>query len=201
MELWEAIHQKLLMGNSANVMIAGITCSGKTTLANRICEEYQSRYTTAIISQDDYFKNLSDIPRVREGYLTDSIQAFHADEFRQDVQQLLKTGITIIPQYDISTNTRVAKNKAIRWGRVNIFEGLHTISLLGSMKDCIKVFVDTNMDICLNRRIARDTTKFGIPKERIVQYWTECIQPMCERYILPQKQRADFIITHKGERH
>lgn len=199
MELWKAINEKLQMGDTANVIIAGITCSGKTTLANRIREEYQSRYTTAIISQDDYFKNLPDIPRVREGYLTDSIQAFHTDEFRQDVKQLLGTGIAIMPQYDISTNTRVAKNKVTRWGRINVFEGLHTISLLGSMNGCIKVFVDTNMDTCLSRRIARDTVKFSIPKERIVQYWNECIQPMCKMYILPQKQKANIIITHQGD--
>ena len=182
-----------------NIAIAGITCSGKTTLANAIRKYFSNEYAVTIVSQDDYFKNLPDIPRAREGYLTDSIDAFWTAEFKHDVQQLLRNGLVKMPRYDVATNTRVAKYKIVRVGKVNVFEGLHTIHLLKELDNCINVFVDTEIETCLERRIARDTSKFGVPETRIRQYWNDCIKPMCERFIFPQKAYADIIINRKGD--
>lgn len=58
-----------------------------------------------------------------------------------------------MPRYDIATNTRVSKNKIVRAGRINVFEGLHTIQLLGELDNCIKIFVDTDIDICLKEEL------------------------------------------------
>ena len=103
-----------------------------------------------------------------------------------------------MPRYDVATNTRICKNKIVRVGNVNVFEGLHTIHLLKELDDCINVFVDTEIETCLERRIARDTSKFGVPEARIRHYWEYCIKPMCERFIFPQKVYADIIISSKG---
>lgn len=198
MNVQEEISKYLLSHDTVNVVIAGTTCSGKTTLANEIRNHFSDRYSVTLVAQDDYFKNLPDIPRVREGYLTDSIEAFHTIEFKHDVQMLLINGVATMPRYDIATNTRVSKNKIVRAGRINVFEGLHTIQLLGELDNCIKIFVDTDIDICLKRRIARDTSKFGVPEVRIRQYWNDCVKPMCERFIFPQKEDADITINRKG---
>ena len=198
MNVYEEIEKHLQSHSMVNIVIAGITCSGKTTLANAIREFFSDKYAIAIVSQDDYFKNLPDIPRTREGYLTDSIDAFHTTEFKHDVQQLLQNGVVTMPRYDVATNTRICKNKIVRVGKVNVFEGLHTIHLLKDLDDCINVFVDTEIETCLERRIARDTSKFGVPEARIRHYWDDCIKPMCERFIFPQKVYADIIISSKG---
>ena len=198
MNVQEEISKYLLSHDTVNVVIAGTTCSGKTTLANEIRNHFSDRYLVTLVAQDDYFKNLPDIPRIREGYLTDSIEAFWTAEFKHDVQKLLTNGVATMPRYDIATNTRVSKNKIVRAGRINVFEGLHTIQLLGELDNCIKIFVDTDIDICLKRRIARDTLKFGVPEVRIRQYWNDCVKPMCERFIFPQKEDADITIDCKG---
>ena len=198
MNVQEEISKYLLSHDTVNVVIAGTTCSGKTTLANEIRNHFSDRYLVTLVAQDDYFKNLPDIPRIREGYLTDSIEAFWTAEFKHDVQKLLTNGVATMPRYDIATNTRVSKNKIVRAGRINVFEGLHTIQLLGELDNCIKIFVDTDIDICLKRRISRDTLKFGVPEVRIRQYWNDCVKPMCERFIFPQKEDADITIDCKG---
>lgn len=198
MNVYEEIEKHLLSHNAVNVAISGITCSGKTTLANKIREYFSDKYLVAIVSQDDYFKNLPDIPRVREGYLTDSIDAFLTLEFNHDVQLLLQNGVVTMPRYDVATNTRIAKSKIVRVGKVNVFEGLHTIHLLRGLENSINIFVDTEMETCLERRIARDTSKFGVPETRIRQYWDDCIKPMSERFIFPQKEYADIVVSCKG---
>lgn len=76
MNVQEEISKYLLSHDTVNVVIAGTTCSGKTTLANEIRNHFSDRYSVTLVAQDDYFKNLPDIPRIREGYLTDSIEAF-----------------------------------------------------------------------------------------------------------------------------
>lgn len=198
MNVYREIERHLLSHDVANVVIAGVTCSGKTTLANKIRRHFSDKYTVAIVSQDDYFKDLPDIPRVREGYLTDSIYAFWTEEFKHDVQLLLQNGVVIMPRYDVATNTRISKSKIVRAGKINVFEGLHTIHLLGELENSVSIFVDTEIETCLERRVVRDTSKFGVPEVRIRQYWNDCIKPMCERFIFPQRVFANIVISCKG---
>lgn len=198
MDLYAEIERRLRERGTVNVILAGITCSGKTTSARLLQKQLSEKYTVSIVSQDDYFKDLPDIPCSREGYLTDSIDAFRTEEFRCDVRQLLQDGAAVMPVYDVASNRRLSKSKTVRAGQINIFEGLHTISLLRDLDDRLTVFVDTPIDVCLDRRIARDTAAFGVPEGRIRQYWNACILPMSERYIFPQKAYADLILNGNG---
>ena len=195
MNIHEQISKKLSNCDTVNVIISGVTCSGKTTLANEIRDYFSDICLVTIVSQDDYYKNLPDIPRKPEGYLTDSIEAFHTEEFKCDVEKLLNDSVVAMPTYDIFSNTRISKNKIVRVGKINIFEGLHTIYLLNSLKNSINIYIDVGMDTCLNRRIKRDTSKYGIPEQRIREYWKDCITPMSEKYIQPQIKSADIIIN------
>ena len=195
MNIQNSILAYLRTHGSVNIVIAGSSCSGKTTMAKDIFTKFSPKYSVTVITQDDYFKDLKDIPRTRDGYLTDSLYAFHSEEFKQDVKTLLIDGSTLVPSYDITTNSRVCKEKIAYAGRINIFEGLHTIELLKDLPYCVKVFLDTNIDTCLHRRIERDTSKFGVPEQRIREHWNLCIRPMYETFILPQKQLADIIIN------
>ena len=198
MNLYKRIENYLQQRTRVNVVIAGITCSGKTTLANDIRKHFSDKYKVAIISQDDYFKDIWDIPNSRKGVLADGFDAFWTEEFQYDVSMLLKNGVVMTPRYDIASNTRLSKNKIVRAGRINVFEGLHTIHLLEDLNNSIFVYVETDVDTCLERRIARDTSKYHIPEPRVREYWKDCIIPLSERYIFPQKARADIIINGKG---
>ncbi|MCR5185870.1 MAG: AAA family ATPase [Clostridia bacterium] len=198
MNLYKRIENQLQSRTRVNIVIAGITCSGKTTLANAIWKHFSDKYKVAVMSQDDYFKDYYDMPVEGRTAVADATDAFWMEEFKFDVAQLLKDGVVMTPRYDIATNTRISKNRIIRSGRINIFEGLHTIHLLGDLKNSIFVYVDTDIETCLERRIARDTSKYHIPEPSVRWYWNNYVIPMSERYVFPQMVDADVIIDGKG---
>lgn len=193
MNIYQKVSNFLETHDTVNIVIAGQTCSGKTTLAKQIHKHFSENHSVCIISQDDYFKNLCDIPVGAGWYLMEVPEAFEVEEFRSDVRSLLQYGYAKMPIYDISANMRVSKNKMIHSCKINIFEGLHTIQILSDLENSISIFVDTPPVTCLERRIARDSENLGVPENRIREYWNDCIQPMSERFVLPQKYYADII--------
>ena len=78
-----------------------------------------------------------------------------------------------------------------------MFEGLHMISILNHI-DGVRVFLDTDLDLCLKRRILRDK-KFGISEREVIRYFKEVMLPMYECYILPQRDSADYIVKGSEE--
>ena len=105
-----------------NIIISGITCSGKTTLSNSI--------NGTIMHEDDYMKDRNQIPRRKSYLLMDLPSAYHLDEFACDANTLLTTGKANYPNYDVSNNRRINKNGVIQKSEINVFEGLHTIDTL-----------------------------------------------------------------------
>lgn len=198
MDIVNQIRQKAIQNGMVNVIIAGSTCSGKTFLANYLKAKLSGEFTVSIISQDNYFKDIVDIPRVSLGYLTDSINAFHTHEFKQDIKTLLSCGKTIVPRYDVSRNKRIAKDVCVTSGQINIFEGLHVITLLSGLKNSLTVFLNTPLDVCLERRVERDNSAYGIPAERIRQNFYDCIMPMYCSYVAPQMEKADIKLKGSG---
>lgn len=100
-----------------------------------------------------------------------------------------------MPNYNIPTNTRINKEKVIRKSKVNIFEGLHAIDFLSDfMPDCISIYIDTDMETCLHRRIARDTSNLHVTEDVVRKYWNDCIKPVSEKYVFPQKDYADNVL-------
>lgn len=194
MNLCREIEKYLENHSSINILIAGVSCSGKTTLADEICDYFFEKCSVAIVHQDDYFKDLIDIPRWNGWRVMDVPDAFHINEFREDVKRLLENRYLYMPTYDIASNRRISKTELVPKGKINIFEGLHTIRILDGLENCVKIFVDTDLETCLDRRIARDTTKFGVSREKIETYWNSCILPMSIRYVLPQKDEATIIL-------
>jgi uridine kinase len=193
----EKIRQLAAEQGELNVVIAGLTCSGKSTLAQRIQSSLDD-FTVTVIHQDDYYRNLSNIPSLNGGYLVDSINAFCRREFAEDARHLLTNGEVLLPRYFLDGNIRLAKDVPIMRGQVNVFEGLHAITLLAGLDNTLKVFVDTPVETCLARRIKRDTER-GIPETAIRQYFDERMLPMAKLYILPQKTMADVVVKGGGE--
>lgn len=193
-QLIEKIDSYLLNHQSVNIIIAGCTCSGKTTLTKKLVDKY--RATT--VPQDAYFKNLDDIPTGRIGRMYDSINAFLVDEYKKDVEKFCNGEIIKIPHYEVVTNQQIERYAFEReMAKVNIFEGLHTLTLLDKIPG-IRVYLDTPRHICLKRRIERDCAKYPVDSEFVARFWSENIWPLTELYVLPQKSKADIIIQSEG---
>ena len=191
-ELLKFIDDYLARNNEINLIIAGSTCSGKTTLTKKIIDTYKDVST---IPQDAYFKNLQQIPTSRIGRLYDSVNAFLIDEYQKDVTNMCEGKTVYIPDYEVVTNTQKERYAfERRKKKINIFEGLHTITLLDSIQPSVKVFVNTPRHICLDRRIKRDCAKYPVDGEFVYRFWSENIWPLTELYVLPQKDKADIII-------
>lgn len=200
--LHDIIEEKLRLSEekeeqrSVNVVIAGPSCSGKSTMATYLESEFHKsrKVSVSVLPQDNYFKDLPDIPHSKAGYLVDSVNAFETMEYVRAVERLLKYGYADMPAYDIFHNVRLSEVKRIYKGAINIFEGLHTISLVGGVSNGVSVYLDTPIETCLERRIARDTVLHNVPEESVRRFWKDCVMPMYEAYILPQKKRADMIV-------
>lgn len=193
-KITEIIRQRIKQDGLVNILIAGATCSGKSTLSDRLVNAFDNEAAVAVVRQDYYFKDLPDIPKIAKGFLTDSINAFHTQEFKQDADLLLTNGKAYVPRYNVSQNLRIAKDVPVTSGVINIYEGLHTISLLRSIGKSISIFIDTPLEICLERRVTRDSGLYNIPEDRIRENFTECILPMYRSYVAPQLKMADIII-------
>lgn len=180
------------------VAIAGMTCSGKTTLADRIAAAFAAE-GAALMRQDDYYKDLPDIPRGGCGFQLESPAAFHTAEFVRDAKTLLSTGAVLSPVYDVASNTRRTEKRLVRAGRIAVFEGLHAVSLLKGEIDCVAFFADEPPEVCLARRVRRDTAAFGVPEEAVRAAWERRILPESRAFVLPQRDAADLLVTDGGE--
>ena len=124
-----------------NIIISGLTCSGKTTLSNEISNAFKE---TTILREDDYMKDLKDVPHVRNYYLLDVPNAYNIDEFRKDVLRLLNEGSTTYPTYEVSNNRRIDKKETKIKGQINVFEGLHAIETLKDLREYNDVLKNKN---------------------------------------------------------
>lgn len=197
-----------------NIIISGMSCSGKTTLARNL-EEVAAGAAT--IHQDDYFKNLNDLPRYN-GYVScDGLDAFRLKRFIDDANSIMGFASIKGPLYDISNN-RVVEDYAVykKPEFIRIYEGLHTGILLNTgialpediqvpvadkiipvVGEKIHVHLQPGYEECLRRRIDRDTKTFGLPAIKVKKYFDEVIWPVYERYDRLQAEMCDYLIKEK----
>ena len=176
-----------------NIIISGLTCSGKTTLSNEIPN-------ASILREDDYMKDRVNIPNNGKYYLMDLPSAYNIDEYVNDINNLLTLGYTYYPQYDFSRNARLNKNETKTRSNINVFEGLHVISALKDLSESIKVFMDTDIETCLERRIKRDTLLYKIDERLIRKYFYEIIIPIYKEYIEHQRDLADIVVRKEEDK-
>jgi len=179
--------------------IAGGSGSGKTTVVRRIMEKVTDR-EIAVISQDQYYRDNSDIP-VAERQL---INFDHPDaiEFELLVNHLrsIKSGKVIQePTYDYITSTRLSKTIAVQPRHVVIVEGILLFTDPQVRELCnIKVYVDADSDDRLMRIIRRDMVERGRTVDEILNRY-ELVKAMHDLFIEPTKKFADIIVPHGGE--
>ena len=179
--------------------IAGGTGSGKTTLMKNLIEKFGDVVT--VLSHDNYYKRRDDLTydqRCLINYdepdaLETDLMALHLDQLRQ--------GQTIdCPVYDFTQHNRSNETVRIAPKNVIIVEGILIFENkpLRDLMD-IKIFVDTDADVRLCRRIKRDVNKRGRTLESVLQQYQETVKPMHEKYVEPSKKYADIVVPEGGK--
>ena len=179
--------------------VAGGSGSGKTTVTRRVIETVGSE-RVAVLNQDNYYRDQSDIPfEARLGTNYDHPAAFDWALLREHLNALL-AGVPIeMPEYDFTQHTRSSQTTRIMPGRVVVLEGffaLYDEELRSRMN--LKVFVDADADVRFIRRLLRDTQERGRTQESIIGQYLEFVRPMHLAFVEPTKRYADVIIPHGG---
>lgn len=177
--------------------IAGGTGSGKSTLIKKIKEEFHDEIT--ILSHDFYYKQHDDISfEERKKLNYDHPNAFDTDLMIEHVRRLA-AGETIGPVYDFTIHNRINETVLVRPAKVIVVEGI----LIFENKELldlfdIKVFIDTDADVRIIRRILRDVNERGRTLESVVHQYLTTVKLMHEQFVEPSKKYADIIIPEGG---
>ena len=179
--------------------IAGGTGSGKTTLMNNLIKTFQEDVT--ILSHDNYYKRHDDLTYEERCLLNyDEPAALETDLMAQHLE-LLRQGQAIdCPVYDFTQHNRSDETIRIEPRKVIIVEGILIFENqpLRDLMD-IRIFVDTDSDVRLCRRIKRDVNKRGRSLESVLTQYQETVKPMHEMYVEPSKKYANIIVPEGGK--
>ena len=178
--------------------IAGGTGSGKTTLMKNLIAEFSDVVT--VLSHDNYYKRHDDLTyEERCGLNYDEPAALETDLMARHLDILRHGGEIDCPVYDFTVHNRSDETIRITPEKVIIVEGILIFEnrQLRDLMD-IKVFVDTDADVRLCRRIVRDVRERGRTLESVVEQYQDTVKPMHEKYVEPSKKFADIIIPEGG---
>jgi uridine kinase len=180
--------------------VAGGSGSGKTTVANEIYRNFPDQ-SIAVIEQDAYYKaqdHKSMEERLKTNY--DHPLAFDNDLLIEHLEKLLRFEPIEKPVYDYTVHTRSDKIIPIEPKDVIILEGILILEdeRLRNLMD-IKVFVDTDSDLRIIRRLLRDTYERGRSVNSVIEQYLSVVRPMHNQFVEPTKRYADIIIPEGGQ--
>ena len=182
--------------------VAGGSGSGKTSVTKAIYESFKGHSIT-MLQQDYYYKDQSDLPfeeRLKTNY--DHPLAFDNDLLIEHIEKLLSYEPIDKPVYDYSLHTRSKEIIEVEPKDVIILEGILVLEdeRLRNLMD-IKLFVDTDADIRIIRRMSRDIKERGRTLDSVIEQYTNVVRPMHNQFIEPTKRYADVIIPEGGQNH
>jgi len=187
------------MSDILTIGIAGGTGSGKTTITRRLQRQFGRQVTT--LYHDNYYKARDDIPLEERAKLNyDEPAAFDTELMLRQLRQLQSGQPVHCPVYDFTVHNRSERTILLHPAPVILVEG---ILILENAELCeaidIKVFVDTDADVRILRRIVRDVRDRGRSLESVVNQYLTTVKPMHEKYVEPSRRRADIIIPEGGK--
>lgn len=186
------------MGDYLVIGIAGGSGSGKTTLTNQIAAQFLEQVT--VIKHDNYYKAHDDMDydeRSRLNY--DHPNAFDTELMIEHLKALKKGESIECPIYDYTIHNRskdtitIVPNKVIIVEGILIFENKDLCDLMD-----IRIFVDTDADLRIIRRIQRDVMERARSLESVINQYIETVKPMHEQYVEPSKKNANVIVPEGG---
>ncbi len=179
--------------------IAGGTGSGKTTLLKNLVQRFGDVIT--VLSHDNYYRRLDHLPFEQRCQLNyDAPEALETELMIRHLE-LLRQGIPIdCPVYDFSVHNRSEETIRVVPKRVIVVEGILIFEneQLRNLMD-IRIFVDTDADIRLCRRIKRDVNKRGRTLESVLTQYQQTVKPMHEKYVEPSKKYANLVVLEGGK--
>ncbi|ELU13108.1 hypothetical protein CAPTEDRAFT_45570, partial [Capitella teleta] len=182
--------------------LSGGSASGKTTVARRIIEALDVQWVS-LLSLDSFYKVLS--PEQHKAASNNEYNFDHPDAFDFDLVaetlQRLKEGKNVeVPIYNFSTHSREKLKKTIYGANVVIFEGILAFCNTEAREAMdMKVFVDTDSDIRLARRLRRDISDRGREIDGVIKQYEKFVKPAYDHYIEPTMTFADIIVPRGGE--
>lgn len=184
--------------NTMVIGIAGGTGSGKTTLTQKLVESFKD--SISVIYHDNYYKAHDELPYEERAKLNYD----HPDAF--DTELMIKHIITLkqgkpvkCPTYDYTIHNRSSLTVDINPAKVLIAEGIMIFQnpVLRGLMD-IKIFVDTDADVRIIRRILRDVQERKRSLESVVRQYLGTVKPMHEQFVEPSKRCADIVVLDGG---
>jgi len=193
-------HQVFIIG------VAGGSASGKTSVCKMIYENLKNFSTTPklhIISLDCFYKSLEekDLDKVHD-YNFDHPDAFDWDELFRVLTDLKSGKPVQVPNYDFVTHKRTKTKTEITGADIILLEGILIFyeSKIRHLMN-MKIFVDTDADTRLVRRIRRDIKFRGRELEGVLHQYSRFVKPAFDEYIMPTKKHADVIIPRGADNH
>ncbi|XP_014211158.1 uridine-cytidine kinase-like 1 isoform X1 [Copidosoma floridanum] len=182
--------------------ICGGSASGKTTVATKIIESLDVPWVT-LLSMDSFYKVLNEKQHeqaARNEYNFDHPDAFDFELLKATLQRLKEGRKVEVPIYNFVTHSREMRTKTMYGANVIIFEGILTFYNADVLKMCdMKVFVDTDADVRLARRLKRDICQRGRDLEGVLKQYSTMVKPSFYYYIAPMMVHADIIVPRGGE--
>jgi len=182
--------------------ICGGSASGKTTVANKIISELGVPWVT-LLSMDSFYKVLNEkqheLAALNE-YNFDHPDAFDFELLHKTLLRLKEMKKVEVPIYNFVTHRRETKTVSMYGANVIIFEGIlafHDANIRKALD--MKIFVETDSDVRLARRLKRDISQRGREIHGVMQQYENHVKPAYDRYIAPTMQHADIIVPRGGE--
>ena len=190
------MHRPILIG------ITGGTGSGKSTVSSQILNGLPEQ-SIAIIEQDSYYKDQDHLPfeeRLKVNY--DHPFSFETDLLIRHLEQLLLGNPVDVPRYDFERHTRKKETVTLEPRNIIILEGILLFDepRLRELMD-IKIFVDTDADVRIIRRIMRDIKERGRSLDSVITQYMTTVRPAHLQFVEPNKKYADIIIPEGGQNH
>ena len=187
------------MNNILVIGIAGGTGSGKTTLINNLIEKFSENVT--LLSHDNYYKRHDELTYEQRCQLNyDEPAALETDLMARHLDQLRRGEAIDCPVYDFTQHNRSNETIRIVPKKVIIVEGILIFEnkQLRDLMD-VRIFVDTDADVRLCRRILRDVSERGRSLESVLTQYQTTVKPMHEMYVEPSKKYANIIVPEGGQ--
>lgn len=186
------------MQNVIVIGIAGGTGSGKSTMIQKIKEEFHDNI--AILSHDFYYKRHDQLTYEERTQLNyDHPDAFDTDLMIEHIRQLKSWNVVQRPVYDFTIHNRVDETVEVHPAKVVVVEGILIFENRELRDLCdIKVFIDTDADVRILRRILRDVRERGRTLDSVVSQYLTTVKPMHEQFVEPSKKYVDIIVPEGG---
>jgi uridine kinase len=182
--------------------ISGASGSGKSLFTQNLQLTLEKHEQDVLVLQEDhYYKSQDHIPEEQRATTNyDHPDAFEHDLLSQHLQALCEGKSIEYPSYCYKTHTRLKEGQKVKSAPIIIIEGIMLLTQIQLFDHFdFKVFVDTPLDVCLMRRMLRDTQERARSLASVATQYEKTVKPMYHKFIRPSKNFADLIVPHGGE--